>query len=124
MALEKLCLEALVKMDDGRIREAFEQALKRCEDDCRDRPMLKKDRTVTLEAKIVPVADEEGALVECLLQLQVKDQRPVRSSKVYHMSAARQGLWLNELSPDDARQMTIDGPELQAVPEKEVADAR
>jgi hypothetical protein len=108
MALEKFDLGTLLVIDEGRIKEAFEQALRRGEVDCRDRPLLSQTRTITLEASLTPVADEQGALVECLVQFTIKDKQPIRSSKVYHMSAGRAGLFWNELSPDDARQLTLD----------------
>lgn len=108
MALEKFDLATLLTIDEGRIKESFEQALRRSEADCRDRPLLGKARTVTIQAELVPVADDQGVLRECLVQFSIKDAQPLRSSKVYHMSAGRAGLFWNEMSPDDARQLTLD----------------
>lgn len=108
MALEKFELALLPTMDGGRIKEAFEQALRRCEVDMRDRPNLKKDRSVAIVATLTPVADDHGDLLEVVVQFTVKDSIPARDSTVYHMNAARQGLFFNELSPDDARQLTLD----------------
>lgn len=124
MALEKFDIAALATIDEGRIAEAFAQALKRCEADCKDRPLLSKDRKVRLEAKLLPIADEGGNLREVLVQFEVKDEQPLRSSKVYHMSAGRGGLFFNELSPEDSRQLTLDGEKPKPVLDrKDVAHA-
>lgn len=102
-------LETLCTIDDGRIKEAFEQALRRCESDLRDRPNMNKARTISLEAELVPVTDDAGALLEVKVHFQVKDRQPARETKTYHMSAARGGgLFYNELAPEDARQLTLD----------------
>ena len=109
MALEQFTLQTLSTVDDGRIAVAFEQALRRCELDCRDRPTLDKARTISIDAKLTPRVDESGRdLLEVLVQFEVRDSQPVRTSKVYHMVAARSGLYFNELAPEDARQLTLD----------------
>lgn len=108
MALEKFTLSSLSTIDDGRIRVAFEQALKRCEDDCKDRPNLKEPRKIALLVVIEPVSDDNGNLDSCRVQFHLTDAQPKRRSKVYDMKAARGGLLFNELSADDVHQMTLD----------------
>jgi hypothetical protein len=120
MALEKFELGSLATIDEGRIAESFMQALRRCEADCKDRPTLRKDRKVTLEVTLVPVSDDRSELVEVLVQFEIKDAQPIRSSKVYHMNAGRGGLFYNDLSPEDARQLTLDGAQLQQLERKDV----
>ena len=108
MALEKFNLQSLVNMDDGRIKEAFEQAMRRCEEDCRDRPAVKEARKVSLVAVVSPVQGEGGDIDSCDVQFQIVDALPKRKSKVYNMRAAKNGLFYNELSHDNHVQMTVD----------------
>lgn len=108
MALEKFDLRQLAAIDEGKIAEDFEDALREVERDCRSRPMLDKDRTVAIVLKMRPVADADGKLLEVKTTFDVKSGKPVTSSKVYHMAAGRGGLFYNELSPDDAKQLTLD----------------
>ncbi len=109
MGLERFEFESLAVLDGGRIKEAFMQALRRCESDCRDRPLLEKARTITLEMVLEPRVDEDtGALIEMVAQFRVKDRNPVRESKVYHLNAKGAGLFFNADAPEDPRQLTID----------------
>ncbi|MCA8968808.1 MAG: hypothetical protein KDC95_03465 [Planctomycetes bacterium] len=118
--LEVFDFEQLVKLDDGRICAAFNQLLKRCEEDCRDRPALAKERSITLKLGMKPVINENGDLDSVMVGFHVKESLPKRDSKVYNMAAGRNGLLFNDLSHDNVRQTTLDmagGP-------KAVADAR
>ncbi|MCP3916164.1 MAG: hypothetical protein GY711_11460 [bacterium] len=109
MAIEPFNLSSLVGLDQGRIKETFEQAIRRCEADCKDRPALKDARTVTLKVTIAPVPEPDGGeLQSCDVRFQVTDSVPKRRSKVYNMRSTRSGLHFNELSPDDINQTTID----------------
>lgn len=110
MAIEKLKLSTLAQIDDGRIREAFEQALRRCEADCADRPALEEARRVVLTATLTPCLGDDATMESCDVQFQIVDQIPRRRSKVYNMKADESGLYFNELSPDDIRQLTLDEP--------------
>lgn len=121
MAVEKFNLASLVGIDAGRIREAFEQAVRRCEDDCRDRPSVDRDRKVQLTCSFRPVVDSNtGELESCNVDFEINDNIPKRRSKVYNMKAARTGLLFNEMSPDEIRQGTLD----EAPSMKAVSDAR
>jgi hypothetical protein len=116
MAVEKFNLASLVGIDAGRIKEAFEQAVRRCEDDCRDRPAVDRDRTVTLRASFRPVVGDNGELESCNVDFEINDNIPKRRSKVYNMKAGRHGLLFNELSPEEIRQGTLDeAPGMKAV---------
>jgi len=121
MALEKFGVAALAKIDEGRIGVAFDEAIKRCEADCKDRPALKEARKITLTATIVPSVAPDGEMESCDLQLVIKETIPDRKTRVYNAISKRGGLYLNELSPDDARQLTLDEKE---GPRKAVGDAR
>lgn len=120
--LEKFQLATLSHIDQGRINTAFEQELRRCEADCKDRPGNKKPRTVALVATMSPVANDEGdAMESCDVQFHVASKVPKRLSKIYNMKATAQGLLFNELSPDEVRQRTIDEPQPQP---RRINDAR
>lgn len=108
MALEKFTLAMLSTMDDGRVREAFEQALKRCEDDCKDRAALKDSRKVTLVVEMKPLSDETGDLDSVNIEFKITDSVPKRTSKTYNMKSVRGGLLFNELSKEDIHQGTLD----------------
>lgn len=121
MTLEKFTLSTLATMDDGRIKEAFEQSIKRCESDCKDRPGLDGERKVVLDVTLTPVPDENGVLDSVDIQFKIKDTLPKRCSKTYNMRATRGGLLFNEISPDDVNQATL---EFDPKPTKaEVTDA-
>jgi len=108
MALQKFDLGILSTIDDGRIREAFGQALTRVEHDLRDRSIVKKPRKITISLTLTPVPDERGELESVWVGLDVKDNIPARQTKNYNMRATRAGLMFNELSPEEVRQQTID----------------
>jgi hypothetical protein len=108
MALEKFTLATLAEMDSGRIRVAFEQALKRLEDDLKDRPAVESARKITLLVSLVPVVGDEGDLDSVDVDFKITDSVPKRESKTYNMQATRSGLLFNELSPDDVKQRTLD----------------
>jgi len=117
MSVEKFSLGSLVTIDDGRIRAAFEQALARCEADCKDRPAVSDPRKVALSCTLVPVINPDGEMESCDVQFQITDSVPKRKSKTYNMRSTRTGLLFNELSPDAVHQATIDeapGPRSQA----------
>lgn len=106
--IEKFQLTSLAVLDQGRVREAFEQAMRRLEADCKDRPNDPANRKVSLHMTMVPVANESGELESCNVQFQIVDQIPKRKTKVYNMKSTRGGLVFNELSPEDIRQGTLD----------------
>lgn len=108
MAIEKFDLSSLSTIDEGRIREAFEQALKRARDDCSDRPALAKPRKVNLTATLTPVCDPNGSLSSVTVQFEIEDKLPKRMSNKYDMAITRGGLLFNELSKDDIHQQTLD----------------
>jgi len=113
--IEKFSLKSLADIDAGRVREAFEQAIARCEADCKDRPAVEAARKVTLTVSMSPVIEADGEMGSCNLQFQITDSVPMRKSKVYNMKSARGGLLWNELSPDEINQTTIDEPKPREV---------
>lgn len=115
MAIERFSLESLAHLDNGRLRAGLDQALRRAQNDCTDRPGLKKPRRITLTIDMTPVPNEAGDLDSCDVAFQVTERTPNRQSKVYNMKATAGGLLFNELSPSDIKQSTLD----QAGPRKE-----
>jgi len=107
MTLEKFTLETVANMDGGRIRTAFEQALKRIEADLKDRPGVKAARKLELVLDLTPVADG-GELDSVNVKFRIKDNVPKRESKAYNMQAVPGGLLFNDASPEDVKQKSLD----------------
>ena len=124
--LEKFSLAKLASLDSGRVAAAFDAALRRAQDDCKDRPALEEARTITLTLNALPVIDEtEGEMHSVNLQFHITEKLPKRKSKTYNMLADDAGLYVNELAPDDARQLTLDTASSSGGgPRKVVAGAR
>lgn len=108
MALEKFALDSLSRIDDGRLAAAFRHALKRCEDDCRDRPAVKDPRRITLHVTLEPVVEDGDDLSSVDVSFKIVDSVPKRQTRKYNMRAVPGGLLFNEASPDEVRQMTLD----------------
>ncbi len=117
MGLQNFNLESLSTIDGGRIKEAFEQLVKRCEGDCKDRPALTTARTIGLVVKFEPVPNDFGDLDSVNVTFDIKESLPKRSSKPYNMRAVPGGLLFNEMSPEDVDQGTLEfenGPKAEA----------
>lgn len=108
MAVEKFSFESLATIDEGRIREAFNQAMKRIRDDCYDRPGVEKAREVKLVMKMAPLQSGDGSLHSVEVWFEIDDNLPKRGSARYNMRAAQGGLVYNELAREDAGQKTLD----------------
>jgi hypothetical protein len=109
MATRRLTLDAIANLDGGRVRAAFDQALKRLREDCQDRPALATARKLRMDVILIPTVDEEGNLADVDVRFTMRDTIPARESKAYRMAALHDGsLVFNELSPTDPGQMTID----------------
>lgn len=111
MALEKFTAATIATIDGGRIGVTIEQAVERARADCFDRPGVDKARKVVLEITFVPVPDESRRDLDSVdVCFQVKETIPGRESKSFNMRATPTGLLFNELSPEEAAQVTIDEP--------------
>jgi hypothetical protein len=120
MVMEQFSLESLNSIDEGRIREAVNAALKRCDVDCRDRPALKDARKVTIEISLEPQVGDTGDLHSVDVSFSVSDKQPKRKSRTYNMASVPGGLLFNERSPEDIKQGTLD---LETGPTKAVGEA-
>jgi hypothetical protein len=106
---KELKLETIVKIDDGRIAEAWNQALSRVVLDCKDRPGCPDARKVILQMDVVPIIAEDGDLDTVTGNFQIKDSLPVRKSRQYEFDPKRNGmLAFNDLSEDNVAQRTLD----------------
>jgi len=108
MALQKFDLESLALLDGGRARVVFDQLMRRVHADCEDRPGLKGARKVAMTVELVPVAADDSSLDSVDVTISFTATIPKRRTKSYNMRAERGGLLFNELSPEEARQMTLD----------------
>ena len=120
MAFQKLTLATIASMDDGRLGEAIDQKIAQVYADLKDRPNLNKDRAVSIKVIFRPVPDDDGqGLVEVFTQFEIKASMPTSTSRRYHCKADRNGMMFNELSPDEANQLTIDDVGPQGIVEEE-----
>ena len=107
--LRELTLATLAEIDGGRLAIAFAQALKRCAQDCDDRPGEKKARTVTICLAVEPRMDQDGMCEDCDVQVTIADSVPKRKSKEYNCSLRKGGhLMYQPDSLDDHEQETFD----------------
>ena len=105
--LSQLSLENVASIDGGRLAVALNQAIARCESDCRDRPGLNKDRKISLTIKMRPIMNDKSGLDSCDIGFEIKDAIPRRDSKSYNMKAGQEGLWFNDDTPENPGQLTI-----------------
>ena len=108
MALEKFSLEALAKIDNGRLAIAFAHELRKIELDLQDRPSVDKERGLTIKLSIKPEATEEGELANAIIQANISSTLPKRQSRAYSMKPTQGGLFYEELSLEDANQQTLE----------------
>lgn len=99
----------VAELDRGGVGLAFAHELARVVADCDDRPAVDVARTVTLKASLKPVPSDQGTLHTVKVEFEVSSKLPVRRSCELDMIHGSEGtLWHNPLSPDDAKQATID----------------
>lgn len=126
MAVEEFNLEALAKINGGRLAIAFEDLLREAEMDCKDRPALKDDRRITMTFRMAPRVADNGELDTVDMQIEIDRKLPKRRSTKLNMLPVRGGLVYNEMSPSDVHQLTLDmapSPKKAADPEQEAQEA-
>ena len=79
--LKILSLETVSTMDDGRLREAFDQALARCLSDMRDRPGVGTARKIKLTVSLSPNVNDAGELDTVGVGFDFTEDIPKRSSR-------------------------------------------
>lgn len=81
--MEKLSLSTLPQYDQGSVAVLFDQAIRDAYLDLEDRPLLKKDRVVTLVVKLKPhEVDEAADLEEVASEIHVKCALPDKQARV------------------------------------------
>lgn len=110
MTLKQFDFAALAEIDDQRIATTIDHALERIYADLADRPIVSKERSITLRITLTPIADEKGRLDDVDVALKIVEKVPARESKTYRMAAAHGALMFNEDSPDNPDQQTLDLP--------------
>ena len=108
MAIVALSLDTIRQLDNGRVFEAFSQALSRAVRDCEDRPGEDKARKVVLQIELTPVVQEEHVPTTVALLCQVKDTVPTRKSRPYSCGIRAGGVVaFSTESPTQFNQMTL-----------------
>jgi hypothetical protein len=91
----KLTLGNLKDLDLGRIEAQFQADLQHVVQDCKDRPLDGRARTVAVMFKIVPdVSASDGTNAECdavKIGAEISSSVPRRRTKVYTMSCKHDG---------------------------------
>lgn len=107
MALQLFTLETLGELDMGKATKAFEHELRRCVQDCIDRPADSNARTVTLQMTLKPVP--EGDVCDTVSgEFEIKGKVPARRTRLYSFGVKKTGgLVFNADSPDDVAQQTL-----------------
>jgi len=105
----KFTLANLADLDQGSVRDLFDAAVKRCISDCKDRPASDKDRVVTMQVFVRPIAGKDGACECCSVQFAIADKQPKQESTVFRMHEKQGVLLFSDESPNDPGQTTIQG---------------
>lgn len=110
MAKERLTLAMLAKLDGGRHARDWQRGLDRLQADCVERPNVKGARKLALVAIIEPETDDADAktIETCSIRFEVSATIPREKSRTYSAGVRGTGLIVNELSPDNPGQMTLD----------------
>lgn len=107
--LKELTLETIKDVADGKVEAALLYHIKRAAEDCLDRPGSKAARTIKLVMKIKPVIDSDGLCESANVEFEIDSSVPKHVSRPVNCNVRKGGkLAFNDMSEDDAKQMTID----------------
>lgn len=108
MAIVAFSLDTIRQLDNGRVFEAFSQAMARAVRDCEDRPGEDKVRKVLLQVELTPVVEDEDTPTTVAMLCQVKDTVPTRKSKTYSCGIKAGGIIaFSTESPGNFNQLTL-----------------
>lgn len=108
MAVHKLTLDSLRKLDLGKASTMFDMAISRLAADCLDRPADDRPREVTMKLIIKPYVDPDGSCSNVDLQIKVTSKIPEHQTKPYNLGIRDDGaLLFNEHSPDQFGQLGL-----------------
>ncbi len=109
MTCMQLSLETLDKFDFGKASIAWQKGLERVVRDLLDRPGDTNKRTVTLEAVIKPVRQQDGDVVDAEVEFVVVAKIPPHRTHPRPLVVSLGGqLFFEELAPDNPRQSTLE----------------
>lgn len=88
----QLSLADVGSLDDGKIHLMFAAELKRCIQDCLNRPGEEKPRKVNLIMELAPIQDEDlGDCRSLKMATDVKSTLPPRRTKQYELGVTKTG---------------------------------
>jgi hypothetical protein len=99
MPQKQLTLETLSLVDGGAAAVAFNEFLKAAAKDCEDRPVLDKDRTVSINVKMRPKVGSRGDCDSVEVELEVVSKGPAHKTMPYVMDFKQGGALV--FHPDD-----------------------
>lgn len=103
-----LTLAELANIDNGKIAAVFQNELRRVVGDCVDRPTDDSARKVNMTVMVKP-QESDGVCATVEMEVVVKSSVPDRRTRPYQMEVhARGDVILNDASPDNIRQGTLD----------------
>jgi len=102
-------IESLSHIAEGQLAACYRKAMDRARADCLDRIGEKKPRTVSVVAKLVPILEQDGAVVDVGVDYEVVSAIPKHVTKTEICRATKEGqLLFNDLSRGNLDQRTLD----------------
>lgn len=104
----RLDLQQLAMLDNGKVAAIFARELRHVVTDCVDRPTDDKARKITMTVSVVP-QECDGVCETVEAEVQIKSSVPDRRTRPYQLAVnARGDVIVNDASPEDVRQGTLD----------------
>lgn len=99
----------LGEFNDGKVAIAGDRLIRAAVKDCMDRPGETSARTVDMSITFTPVIGQEGMAESVSIGVKLGGKIPKYHTAPVNASPSTNGqLHFNDMSPDDASQMTID----------------
>lgn len=104
----RLTLEELARLDNGKVAAIFARELRHVVTDCVDRPTDKSLRKITMTVSVAP-QECDGVCDTVESEITIKSSVPDRRTRPYQLEVNGRGeVLVNDASPDDVRQGTLD----------------
>lgn len=104
----RLTLEELARLDQGKVAAVFQRELKHVVGDCVDRATDKTARKITMTLSVTP-QECDGVCDTVEAEVTIKSSVPDRRTRPYQLAVNGRGdVVVNDASPDDVRQTTLD----------------
>lgn len=112
MAIKQFTAQSITEIEDGRIAEAIQQEMNKALEDCRDRPLVKKPRTINLKILMTPAPDDRGDVEGLKIGFKINSVMPPKESRELSVGLKHDGrMFWNDMAPDNHNQRTIDESE-------------